>query len=191
MSKPVLSSGMVKLIKKPWLWLLAVVVSAAIWTLVFYWASRTPIEKKFNVWVGAPFELNDGLKQQIEDACHDGGMKDIYITSYNPDDYSYAIAFSMQASSTDIFILHKDEAAFEAEAMVFKALPDRYKGESAIEYTYTDDDGKSVTETIGVKFAGDYYVFIGRQSVKDDSLLYSVLDLIAEYGANAMEESEQ
>ena len=65
MSK-LLSSGMIKLIKKPWLWIVAVVVSASVWALCFYWVSRPPIEKKFNVWVGAPFSLDDGLKSKIK-----------------------------------------------------------------------------------------------------------------------------
>ena len=180
-----LSPEMKKTLAKPWLWVTAIVVSAGIWTLVFYWASRPPIEKKFNLWVGAPFELNDELKSKIEDVCFSAGMKENYINSYDPSDHSYAIAFSMQAASTDVFILHKDEALAEAEAEVFRSLPDKYKGDNSLEYVYKTDGGEAVAKMIGVKFVGEYYVFIGSKSVKSNSLLYSVVDLLVEYGLAA------
>lgn len=179
---------MVKLIKKPWLWIVAIVVSASVWALCFYWVSRTPIEKKFNVWVGAPFSLSDALKSKIKGTCYDHGMDECYITSYDPEDGAYAMAFAMQASSTDVFILHKDEALKEAEAGIFGVLPERYTGEFSLEYVY-DVDGISVSDTIGVRFIGDYYVFLGKDSVKSEDLLYTVLDTIVGYGAAVSAES--
>lgn len=186
MSK-ILSPGAVKLLKKPWLWILAVAVSAAIWGLCYYWVSRTPIDKKFNVWVGTSFRLNDDLKGKIENTCYAAGMEECFITSYNPSDGAYAAAFAMQASSTDVFILHKDEALAEAEAGVFRELPGRYKSDKSLDYVA---DG-AVAQTVGVRFIGDYYVFIGKESVKPDSLLFSVFDVIIEYGLTVSEGDAQ
>ncbi len=184
MKKIALTPKMIRLLKKPWIWLTAIAVSASIVGLCFYWVSRTPLERKFNLWIGASFNLKPELSEKIEKICYDHGMDEVMITPYDPNDYNYAAAFGVQASSIDVFILHKDEAKAEAKANVFRALPNSYAGENALTYSY-EKDGATVTEIIGVKFIGDYYIFIGSQSKKDGKLLFKVLDTVAEYGRSA------
>lgn len=164
--------------------MLSVALAAAIWGLCFYWVSRTPLSRTFNVWVGASSNINDELSAKIEKICLDNGMEKCSIVAYDPNDYNYAAAFGIQYSTFDIFILNKNEALAEAEANVFRELPNEYKDENSLEYEYKDGD-VTVVKTIGVKFKEDYYVFIGQQSKKDIKLLLKVLDTVAEYGSAA------
>lgn len=164
-------------LKKPWLWALIVVMSAAVWGLGFYWASRVPARYSFFMWVGAPLNINDELSDDIEKICRDSGMKKVDINNCDPNDSGYAAAFALQSNSVDVYILKRSDALEIAQAGVFLDLGEKYKdAERSIEYK---------DKTIGVRFKEEYYVLICAQSNKDRTLLFKVLDTVAAYGESA------
>lgn len=119
-----LPAEFVKKLKKGWIWVAVLVGSAAIWLFAFYWAAQTPSDKKLFIWVGAPSQISvsSEARREITELAEKHGMKEVEIHSYDPSDGYYAAAFAMQAMSTDIYILERDEALAEAEAGVFAVL---------------------------------------------------------------------
>lgn len=168
-----ISSDMRSLLKKPWLWIAIIACAAAVWLLGFYWASQTPLNYTFRVWVGEQGGFTPELTRQIEEECYGAGMKKCAVNAYNPEDYQYGAAFALQANNVDIYVLNREEALVTAEAGIFLELEGVEDGENALTY-----DG----EIIGVKFTKDYYVFISGTSRKDKTLLYSVVEIIVRYG---------
>lgn len=158
-----------KLLVKPWLWVAAVLISASVFALTFYWVSRTPLKKQFIVWLGLPFELTDTVKDEVSACAARYGMEECSINSYNPDDSMYAAAFAMQSSSVDIYVLTKTAAEEYSEVDIFRTL-------EGIDNPLTVD-GKA----IGALF-GDYCVCIGADSKKDENLLYDALKIILAHG---------
>lgn len=167
-----ISSDMRRLLKKPWLWIAILFASAAVWVLGFYWASQTPLTYTFRIWIGEESGFTPELTEQIQNECYGAGMKKCSINAYNPDDYHYGAAFALQANNVDIYVLNRDEALVTAETGIFLEL-EGIEDENALIY-----DGK----VIGAKFIKNYYVFVSGASQKDKALLYSVVNIITQYG---------
>ena len=160
-----------RLLKKPIIWTLIIIASAGVWLLGFYWASQTPFTYTLRVWIGGEGVFNDELSNEIEQICLEGGMKKCALNAYSPNDFYYPAAFALQSNNVDIYVLEINEAETTAQAGIFRAS-DKFTGET-FEY-----EG----ETIGVKFIGDYYIFINGSSKKDEALLFAVVNAISAYG---------
>lgn len=178
-----LTPEMKRLLKKPWLWAAAIIIAASVWTLGFYWASQTPADRTLYVWVGAPVNLDEKLQSKITDVGKAYGMKDISIAAYDPADSQYPAAFAFQTTTTDIFILRRDEAVTIAQAGVFMPLDEVY-GDSHAAVRYEDS-------VIGVTFKEEYCVLVCAYSKKDKSMLYDVVKAVVEYGNSVGEKSEE
>ena len=178
-----LTPEMKRLLKKPWLWVTAIIISASVWVLGFYWASRTPTEYTLNVWVGAPVNLDDKLQSRITEVGKSYGMKEISIAAYDPDDSQYAAAFALQTSTNDIFILRRDEALTIAQADVFMTLDDVYADDPAA-VKYND-------KVVGVTFKEEYCVLVCAYSKKDKNMLYDVVKAVVNYGNSVGDGTEE
>ena len=161
-----------KLLKKAWLWLIIIVVSASVWLIAFYWASQPSSADSFEVWVGAAEDIvGDELSAQLNQICSGYGIKKFTVRNYNPDDYFYPQAFALRARNVEIYILSRDEALPIAETGLFRVIEQDY-GQNTLEY-----DGK----TVGVEYTDDYFVFINGTSKKDSELLFKVFNAIINY----------
>lgn len=168
-----LSREACRILKKPWLWIAIIVISAAVWLLGFYWASQTPLTYTFRIWIGEEGGFTTELTRQIEEECYSAGMKKCAVNAYNPEDYQYGAAFALQANNVDIYVLNRNEALVTAETGIFLPLEGFTADYGVLEY-----GGK----VIGVQFTEDYYVFINGASRKDKTLLYNVAKIIVQYG---------
>lgn len=169
-----IDADMRRKLKKPWLWVVIVLASAAVWIIGFYWASRTPSKLVFEIWVGAEFTLSDDLQDSVGQICRDNGMRECKIRNYNPEDYYYGAAFGLQSRSVDVYILSRDEALTTAQAGIFLVLGEEYTTDLQT-VSYEND-------IIGVKFTEDYYIFVNVTSKKSVKLLSTVVREIATYG---------
>lgn len=161
----------IRLLKKPALWIAIVVCSAAVWLLAFFWASQTPLKYTFRVWIGSEEGIDKALGEEIAAICEENGMRKCAINAYNPEDFYYPAAFALQNNNVDIYLLNKTEAESAAQTGIFIPLKEGYG--NVLEY-----DG----ETIGVCAGNDRYVLINRASNKSQELLYSVVDAIISHG---------
>lgn len=178
-----LTPEMKRLLRKPWLWVTAIIIAASVWALGFYWASRTPAEYTLNVWVGAPVNLDERLQSKITDVGKKYGMKEINIAAYDPADSQYGAAFALQTNTNDIFILRRDEAVTVAQAGIFMPLDDKYADHpAAVKY---DDN------VIGVTFKEEYCVLVCVYSNKDKNMLYDIVKTVVEYGNSVGASSEE
>lgn len=168
-------------LKKAWIWVLIIVASVSVWTIVFYWASQPLSSETLVVWVGAEANLNNELKEKIQDVALKNGMKESSVNSYDPANEYYSAAFAMQTMTVDIYVLKQDEALSmcqslaETGAYIFKELNEDY---AALRQVLIYED-----TPVGVQFFNEYYVFVNYYSNKPQELLFEAVSTIVEYGA--------
>lgn len=173
-----MNSAAVKKLKSAKLWVLFSVVAAAVWGFAFYWISRPSRSQKLEVWLGAAFGLKPSVTAEIERAAAPYGIKECDVNDYDPADAYYAQAFSLRANSVDIYILDRQTAETLAQTGIFAPVTFAFDG---AEYLRLDD-----TDNIyGVRFVGDYYIFVNSASKKTDALLKDVIAVLVKAGAEA------
>lgn len=164
-----MNANAVKQLKKPKLWLAFVLISLFVWVIAFYWIAQPSRSEKFEIWLGAEFDLKSELKEDVREAAKPHGIKKCTFATYNPDDTYYAQAFALRANSVDIYILTEDMAVTIAETGIFSPLSSDFGGGEFL--TIGEED-------CGVRFTGDYYIFVNSKSKKDKSLLYDVITVL-------------
>ncbi len=157
-------------IKKAWLWAVIIALSVGFWGVMFYWAAQPSAEEKFEIWVGAPANLKTEIIGEIKAVCADDNMKKCAVSNYNPADTYYGAAFGLRSTAVDIFILAKEQADQIAASGIFGELTGKY-ADYADGYTYAD-------VPLGVKFIGEYYIFVNSETNKDERLISAVMDIL-------------
>lgn len=158
----------VKKLKNARLWLIFVLCSLFVWVIAFYWIAQPSRSEKLEIWLGADFNLKSGLSAEIRGVSAEYGIKKCTIESYDPADSYYAQAFAMRANSVDLYILEKKTAEEIAETKIFAPAPDA----ADAEYLFIEG------ERLGIKFVGDYYIFVNTKSDKQPELLNSVIAVL-------------
>lgn len=169
-----MNKAAVKQLKKPKLWVIFIAIAVFVWVLAFYWIAQPTRAEKYEIWLGAEFDLKTELKEEVRQTTVPYGIKKCTVQRYDPSDTYYAQAFSLRANSVDIYILTKDMAVTIAETGIFKPLERNFDGAE-----YLEIDG----ETRGVRFMGDYYIFINSESEKVNELHFAVISVLLA-GAN-------
>lgn len=164
-----MNSAAIKQLKKPKLWAAFVLIAVAVWVLAFYWIAQPTRSEKYEVWLGADFDLKTELKESVRAAAEERGIKKCSIVKYDPADSYYAQAFSLRANTVDLYLLTKDFAITIAETGIFGTMDKAFEGEE-----YLEIDGKNC----GVRFKGDYYIFINSGSDKPAELHFAVINAL-------------
>lgn len=151
------------LFSKLWLWLLIVAIAFSVWGFTFYCISLPPSKKTVQIWIGSDSWLTDSVKNDVTLLCVQYGMEKCSFGQYNPADGMYTQAFATRASSTDLFVLSKEEALKIAYLDLFVPLEDI---PNALTY-----EGKS----IGVSVDDDMYLLVCSYSHKNDQLMLAIV----------------
>lgn len=170
-----MNSAVTEKLKSFKLWAIFAAVAVAVWGLAFYWIGRPSRSEKLEVWLGAEFDLKASVKEAIGKAAAPYGIKKCDINSYDPADTYYAQAFSLRANSVDIYILEKQTAETLMQTGIFSPIEFEFDGAEFLKFDESDN-------VYGVKFVGEYYIFVNSASKKDGALLRAVIAVLIEAG---------
>lgn len=170
-----MNSAVTQKLKSFKLWAIFAAVAVAVWGLAFYWISRPTRSQKLEIWLGAEFDLKAAVKQEIAQAAKPYGIKKCDVNSYDPADTYYAQAFSLRANSVDIYILKLQTAETLMQTHVFSPIEFELDGVELWKPDGSDD-------VYGVKFVGEYYIFVNSASKKEGALLRDVVKVLTEAG---------
>lgn len=164
-----MNKTVIRQLRKPKLWITFVLIAVFIWGLAFYWIAQPSRSEKLEIWLSADFQLKKDISDKIEENVKPFGIKKCVIGSYNPNDAYFAQAFSLKAHSVDVYIMTKDMAETIKQTNLFKAL--NYQLDNAVYLVFDDVN-------YGVRFVGDYYVFVNATTHKSDELLQTVIQTL-------------
>ncbi len=171
--------------KRKWYMYVASVLIAVLCCYAIYYLFTKPKQsERFYVWIAAPAEIEEEFKDQIKSVAYNNGMREVIIDCYNPTDPNYFWAFGIKGNTTtNVYVLHKDEVPLHIEANIFMDLT---------ETPYFNSETNLYVEEVpyGIAFAGDYYIMINGVNGKLHAV-YPVVETMIDYAKEHAEDNSE